>query len=204
MTTRIDVRLDITNAVRRLDAASRKQVPFAAAQAINTLAFDVMRAERSAISGMFRNPRPFTQRGTVVQQKARKGRPEALVGLRPEVAAYLAPFEFGGLHHIPGKGMALLNPVNIRLDRGGQIRGKPSDIGSRPGVFVGSVNTKHGPVAGFWRRLKNHHLQLLIRFTRAKAVTQHLDFVARAEAQVKRDYASTFDDALKKALASKS
>ena len=64
-----------------------KQVPYAMAQAVNALAFQVQRAEKAALSEVFSHPRPFTQRSVLVK-KATKARPTAVVYIRPEVAAY--------------------------------------------------------------------------------------------------------------------
>ena len=215
------ITVDVKPALRLLNDAAKKQVPFATAQAINALAFDVMRAERAAMTDVFKHPRPFTQSGTVVQQKASKGSPIAVIGLKPKVAEYLAPFEFGGLHHLPGKGLALLNPKAARLDQFGQIPGRPSNLAPpRAGataappskasaqrqakVFVGKVTTKSGVISGFWRRLANHHLQLLVRFGDALPVKKKLHFEDRARAVVQRDFAAAFVAALNKAMTKRS
>ena len=201
MSLGVKIQVDIKPVVRMLTDVQKKQVPFAAAQAINDVAFQAMRAERAGMSEVFKHPRPFTQRAPIVSQKAKKGSLSAIVSVNPAAERYLDPYEFGGRRALPGKGMALINPVDIKLDAYGQIRGKPSAIAGRTNVFVGDVRTKQGPVRGFWRRLKNHHLQLLIRFTRVTDAKKHLDFVKRGERVVQARFQVAFSTAMAKALA---
>lgn len=212
MPVSISVRADVAKAAAALGLA-QKQLPFATAVAINDLAFKVQQAERQAISSVFSHPRPFTQRSVFVD-KATKSNPEATVRIGDAQAKYLAPYETGGSHVLAGRGIALLNPKGIRLDQFGQIRGKPSEIANKPGVFVGTI---HG-VAGFWQRLPvtkrsrrmakkagqpvQRHLKLLIRFGDDLPVHKRLGFADRARAIVAANFATAFDGAVARALAS--
>jgi hypothetical protein len=214
MPVSISIHADVARATATLEGASRKQIPFATAQAVNDLAFQVQRAERAAITSIFAHPRPFTQRSVFVD-RARKGAPSATVRVGDAQAKYLAPFEFGGRHALPGSGRTFLNPKGIRLDAFGQIRGKPSTIGDKPNVFVGDI---HG-VRGFWQRLpvtktarrnakRNgqpvlHHLKLLIRFGEDLPVHKRLGFEDRARQVVTANFAAAFDEAIARALASR-
>ena len=201
----VSISTTIASATRSLDAQARKQVPFATARALTALAFKAQAAERTAILGLFAHPRPFTQRATLVD-KATKGHLVATVRIRPEAVPYIAPYEFGGLHNVPGRGINLLEPVGIRLDQYGQVRGKPRSIGDRANVFVGTVQTKVGPVWGFWQRLKGKkggpHLRLLLRAEAATSVHGHLHFIDRAIAIVRVNAAAVFGAELSKALQS--
>jgi hypothetical protein len=223
MAVSISIQADVARATASLEGA-RKQIPFATAQAVNDLAFQVQRAERAAIGSVFAHPRPFTQRSVFVD-RASKATPSATVRVGDDQAKYLSPFEFGGLHHLPGKGMALLKPVNMRLDQYGQIRGKPSTIADRNGVFVGRITFRKSgqTVSGIWqrppagqRRKQGGYgskgalntvggvrtgLKLLVRFEDAQPVEQHLDFAKRGQQLVRTNFAAAFDAAITKALA---
>lgn len=210
MVPTFNIAADIRAATARLTLAQQRQVPFATARALTDLAFQVQRAEAAAIPATFRNPRPFTRRAVRVE-KATKGVPVATVFVLPQVARYLAPYEFGGKHVLPGTGRALLNPVNIRLDAYGQISGPPRAIGDRPDVFAGVVNTRSGPIWGFWQRLmvskmlnpgvRPQRLKLLVRAGDALEVTKRLGFRERAREVVAANAGRTMQTAVAQALA---
>lgn len=201
----ITLKIDTHAATKALTEAARKQIPFAMAKAVNQIAFEVQRAERAAMTEVFAHPRPFTQKSVLVT-KATKASPIATVFIKPEVAKYLAPYEFGGKHELPGKGTILLNPKNIRLDQYGQIRGKPRAIGDKANVFAGVVQTKSGPVWGFWQRMKGKRggprLKLLARSGEALTVKKRLGFDQTARVIVAKDAGRVFEAALDAALRS--
>jgi hypothetical protein len=192
----ISVQTDIKRATAALNDIAKKQIPFASAQAVNALAFEVQKAERANMGSVFAHPRPFTQNSVFVD-KATKAHPTATIFVRPEVAKYLSPFERGGVHVLPGK--ALLDPKNIRLDQYGQLpKGAMQRLTARPDVFVGKV----AGVMGVWQRMKNHSLKLMVRFGIALPVHKSLGFTAKAEALVKSRFTAVFNQALAKAIAS--
>ena len=199
----ISVHADIKAATKGLNTFASKQVPFASAVAINDVAFQVQKAERGNIAHAFKSPRPFTQNSVQVD-RATKPSPLATVFIRPEVAKYLDPYEFGGLHVTPGK--ALLNPKFISFDAFGQLRkGQVKSVAARKDVFVGRV---HGRM-GFWQRLTENAsrqagegLHLLISFARNAPVGIHLRFEERGVALVRKQMPAAMKKALVQALAS--
>ena len=114
----ISISVDTRAVSRMLSDLQRKQLPYATSLALNDVAFTVQNAERAAFSIVFKNPRPFTAKSVLVT-KATKSKLQSSVFVRPEVAAYLAPYEFGGSHVVPGKQQ--LVPVKMRLDQYGQL-----------------------------------------------------------------------------------
>jgi hypothetical protein len=218
----ISVRADVSKAVAGLGALASKQIPFATAMALNDVAFQVQKAETAAIAKTFKSPRPFTAKSVQVN-RATKSNPVAAVFIRPEVAKYLDPYEFGGLHVLPGK--ALLNPVNAKLDQYGQMpRYAVQRLLAMPNVFAGPVTFKNGQtVSGIWQRsvvgkrkgggrgtkgALNRvggaltSLKLLVRFGNALPVTKHLGFVDRGIVLVGKLIQPAMHTALVKALAS--
>lgn len=203
-----------------LGQISKQQLPFATATAINDLAFRVQRAERANMRATFKNPRPFTANSTLVD-RANKSNLTASVFVRPDVAKYLAPYEFGGLHVLPGR--ALLDPKGIKLDPYGQLPYRTmAQLRGRKDIYIGTIQTKSGPVNGVWQRVSltrgggarrtalagarmydpdQGKLRLLIRFGQALPVREHLGFAEKAEDIVHSDFREAFGAAIGKALA---
>lgn len=221
----ITVRVDVKEATRLLNDVARRQVPYAAARAVNALAFEVMRTERAAMPHIFDHPRPFTERGTVVLQKASKSNPTAIIGLRPEVEKYLEPYEFGGHHVLPSKKGILNNPKNLPLDAYGQVRpgtmarlaaARTAPVGTgkkRRGrgtipagsVFNGPPKNHPNSGDGFWMRVTLNgvrHLVLLTRKGDDLLVHKHLNFRVRATQLVNARFTQVLSAELERALAS--
>jgi hypothetical protein len=177
-----------------LNRIETRTVPYATSVAINDVAFQVQAGERDNIQKTFKHPRPFTVR-SVLTNKSTWQTQRALVYIRQEVGKYLAPYEFGGVHVLPGAG--LLNPKLIRLDQYGQLtKGTPARLRARKDVFVATI----GGVTGFYQRLANHKIKLLIAFGNALTVKEHLDYVKRGRAIVKQTFPAAFDKAFAQAM----
>jgi hypothetical protein len=201
-----------TRAVRRmLSDLQAKQIPFATATALNDVAFKVQRAERVAIPQVFNKPRPFTQRSVLVT-KATKANLTSTVFIRSEVASYLDPYEFGGLHVVPGK--LLLDPIALRLDQYGQLTrtqvGKLNAAANDPnsGTFLGTVHN----IYGYWQRvgsgmitkrgnLRQLGLRLLAKLEQPGSVKEHLNFTSRGEDLGVKELPDAFTAAMGRALA---
>jgi hypothetical protein len=201
-----------TRAVRRmLSDLQAKQIPFATAMALNDVTFKVQRAERLAIPQVFNNPRPFTQRSVLVT-KATKASLTSTVFIRSEVASYLDPYEFGGLHVVPGK--LLLDPIALRLDQYGQLtRTQVSKLNAaandpNSGIFLGTVHN----IYGYWQRvgsgmitkrgnLRQLGLRLLAKLEQPGSVKEHLNFTSRGEDLGVKELPDAFTAAMGRALA---
>lgn len=62
----IKITSNLKDVLRRMDAFTAKQLPFAMAQAINATAARVQAAEQANIKSTFDNPTPFTQKSVGV------------------------------------------------------------------------------------------------------------------------------------------
>lgn len=76
----MDVRADIRAATEFLSDLDRKQIPFATARALNTVAFNAMRIGREYLKSNLDRPTPFTVNSWYVRRKATKAKPVAVVG----------------------------------------------------------------------------------------------------------------------------
>lgn len=177
----------------------KKQIPFATAQALTSVARQIAAAEKTAFQRKLENPTPFTV-SSVGSSGARRDNLSAKVFVRDIAAGYLEPFEFGGQHKLNGQ--ALLNPKNIKLNKYGNLpRNKLTQLKAKPNVFIGDVDG----VNGVWQRVKakkgrkgkkrqkrsangtrrprakNPMPKLLIRFGDALPVKPTLGYMDRAE-----------------------
>lgn len=99
---RLDIRVDIDNAIRRLGVVE-KQAKYAAMVAINRTLPEMQRAVVAEMARTYDRPTPYTLGGTFVRQATRT-KLEGMVALKDERAAgkgvpatkYLAPSVFGG------------------------------------------------------------------------------------------------------------
>lgn len=135
---------DLSNQLRTL----RKQIPFATAQAMTSVVRKIEDAQKVAMQRNLDNPTPFTVK-SVKSRGARKSDLKAKVFLMNTAAAYLEPFEIGGVHKLNGS--ALLNPKDIKLNKYGNLpRNKMSALKSKENTFIGDVDG----VNGVWQRKK--------------------------------------------------
>jgi len=154
----------------------------------------------------------------------------ATIFIKKIAAAYLQPYEDGGVHKLNSR--ALLNPKDVKLNSHGQLgRSTLGSLKARPDVFVGAITTSSGQVVnGVWQRPTNvkrvsllgkngkrlrginkadlksanprGRLKLLIRFGDALPVKKQLKFGATAREIVEQHFAGDFNLALSQALRS--
>lgn len=135
---------DLSNQLRTL----RKQIPFAIAQAMTSVVRKIEDAQKVAMQRSLDNPTPFTVK-SVKSRGARKSDLKAKVFVMNTAAAYLEPFEIGGVHKLNGS--ALLNPKDIKLNKYGNLpRNKMSALKSKENTFIGDISG----VNGVWQRKK--------------------------------------------------
>lgn len=135
---------DLSNQLRTL----RKQIPFATAQAMTAVVRKIEDAQKVAMQRNLDNPTPFTVK-SVKSRGARKSDLKAKVFVMNTAAAYLEPFETGGVHKLNGS--ALLNPKDIKLNKYGNLpRNKLSGLKSKENTFIGDISG----VNGVWQRKK--------------------------------------------------
>lgn len=215
---KISVKSDFARLQRGLGDLARKQIPFAAAQAVTGIARQVAAAEVESFRQKLASPTPFTLRGVGVTP-ARKARPIAIVYLKDIQATYLAPLIEGGAQ-VLGKKRAILTPRDIGLNAYGNLpKSVIAALKSRGDVFVGEVRTRSGEViGGVWqrptragavnsgRRVRglrantSGRLKLLVQFTRPAQVTHRLPWEKIAKLRIARAAGEEWAKALGAAL----
>lgn len=148
----LKVTSNIDELQKKLSDTAKKQMPFAMATALTSLAQLVAKAEKANEHEVLDRPRPFTTNSIKVIG-ARKDRLAALVYMQDIAARYLEPYEFGGTNVLNSK--VLLKPIAAvkDLDQYGNLpRNFLAKIKGRSDIFVGAVKTKHGVIKGVWQR----------------------------------------------------
>lgn len=226
MTFSINVKTNINAFSKKISTLANQQLPFATAQALTAIAKTVVVAEQANELKVLDRPRPFTT-GAIGVIRANKARMEATVFVKDITAAYLEPYQFGGTNKLNSR--ALLKPVEAvkDLDQFGNLpRNFLRKLKGRKDIFIGTVQTKVGPVNGVWQRDSSVDLELplttrtgkvrtakarlntsgrlilLVKFTDAHRTTQFLDWFKVAERTVAKNFNREMGKALARAIAS--
>jgi hypothetical protein len=203
----LNIKADLKPMQRAFAALGSKQVPFATAVALTSLAKGVQADEDAAIVETFDNPTPFTRKSFAIVP-ATKSKPVAVVFPKDIQEQYLEPYVLGGPRSLGSK-KAMLVPISQRTNQYGNLpRTTVARLMAKPGVFKGSIVTKSGKrVSGIWQRPMSRGgtvkggLKLLIEFKDTTAAPKHLDFFGRANHYLRANAPREFASAMRKALA---
>jgi hypothetical protein len=189
-------------------ALHAKQVPFASALALTSLAKGVEQAEDDLTVETFDSPTPFTQKAFAIVP-ATKSKPVAIVFPKDIQSEYLEPYVDGGPRSLGSK-QAMLVPVDQRTNQYGNLpRNTIARLMAKPNVFKGKIVTKSGrQISGIWQRPTakgrkggKGHLKLLVAFDDTTPAPKHFPFYERAQAYIRANAAREFDNAMRRALA---
>ncbi len=143
---KISVQPDIKPAIRHLKEFERKQIPFAASQALNDTAFDARRAVQVQLPQKLDRPVPATIRGVRVE-RSQKRRLIAWVYFVDYISRVMKYQVEGGTRR--PRRRAIPVPVGIKKNTYGNIgRGRLQRLVDRPTTFVGEIEG----VPGIWDR----------------------------------------------------
>lgn len=181
---------------RRLSGLASKQVPFAAALAINEVAGEIREAEPQGLSRDLDRPTPFTKKGMFVA-RATKRRLVGVVGFKRIQAEYLEAQATGGTRR--PKRRAIVVPVGVRLNKYGNMPRKSLVRAlAKPGTFSGKVNG----VAGIYqkKRTKKGGVKLLAVYKSSVRYKPRLKFQPRARDLASRRIAPAITKHLRRAV----
>jgi hypothetical protein len=215
---RLDLRRGLNDLHRDLADFQKKQIPFATALGLTSLAKAVQADEAIGIKSTFKSPTPFTQNAFAIIP-ATKSSLIASVFSKDAQSQYLEPFVDGGTHFLGAK-KGLLVPKSINLNQYGNLaRNKLASLKADPTIFIGPVKTKSGIINGVWQRqtvkqvarrrkaagmAKQDNpkggLKLLIRFEDPLPVNEHLDFYGRGQRFIEANAEAILGAALEQAL----
>lgn len=195
----IDIKINTTSATRFLNNIATKQIPYAAMNTLNTVAFGVRDEEVKALDKHLDRPTPFTKRGYEVV-KASRGRLIASVRARQIQAAYLKYQVEGGSRGPKRQAIVLPRAIGVNA-YGNMPKGRVKSVLAQKTVFSGKVKG----IGGIWRRVggkKNPGLKLLVKYTGKASYSERLPFYEVAQATVNRMFMVEFNGKLGRALAS--
>ncbi|MFC7611747.1 hypothetical protein [Teichococcus aestuarii] len=179
---------------RRLDNLARRQLPYAAATALNDTAKVAANSVRKELPRIFDRPTPFTM-NAISMTRATKGRLQARVFVKDRRAEYLEVQETGGTR-TPEK-RAIVLPRAIRTNQyGNTARGTFAAAKARKGVSSAVIDG----VAGLYQRTKGK-LKLLAFYTTKATYKPRFGFKRRVTKVAASVLPVAFRQSLAKALA---
>jgi len=190
-----------------LDNIAGKQLQYAAANTLNTLALAGQTAETVALDKHLDRPTPFTRMAYEVV-RANKGRLIASVRARPIQAEYLKWQVRGGVEGPKKRAIVLPRAIGTNT-WGNMTKGAIKTALSKPNVFSGKPGGGMSGPAGIWQRLKGRgkgdpgQLRLLVAYTPRATYTPLLPFGQATHREVDRlvqpVFKRQFEDALRSA-----
>ncbi len=162
----ISVKADIAKATKELYRMERKQIPFAASQALNDTAWDARRAVQIQLPRKLDRPTPWTIRGVRVK-KSNKRKLAAYVGFinsttgMPDPSRSYMKYQIHGGTRFPYS-RAIKMPVNVKRNKFGNLtRKKVNQLLANKKNFQATIKG----IPGIWQRTggrRNPGVKLLI------------------------------------------
>jgi len=139
----IKVTADFSQATKHMDNISKRQIPFAASQALNDMAWLSTLKLQSAAQAQLDKPTPFTLRGFKYQRSTKK-RLESIVYVAPIQEKYLKYQIEGGVRKDKGDAGRVIIPVSIKKNAYGNIPGKKSGLSKQKKRVTAVINGTKG------------------------------------------------------------
>ncbi len=173
----LDFRHNVREVERSLSDAARRQLPFAAALAVNEVLGKIKRNTEKRLRRVLDRPTAFTMRAFAIR-RASKRKLQGAIFAKDIQAEYLQWAETGGTRRPKGK--AILVPVGQRLNKFGNMpRGSVQRNLAKPNVFSG--RPKGGRAAGIYRRgagkAGRSKLRLLVSYETRALYRKRLGFM---------------------------
>jgi hypothetical protein len=185
-----NVKGDIKPITKHLNKLHKKQIPFAAAQAINNTLFDVMKAQKAQLPKKLDRPTPFTMKAFKVN-KAKKTELVGDIHVTPERYKYLKYAIEGGTRTgnigVPTRHAKLNKYGNIPQRRKGLIKNKNQ--------FIKTI----GNITGVWER-NNTGTKLVVAFEKSVTYKKQFPFYKIAEGVARKKFQRNFKQALTRAI----
>ena len=191
------VEANFSRMFKHLTDVERKQIPFAASQAINDVAFQSRTALQTNAKKQLDRPTPFTLRGFMVRT-ANKRNLEGYVYVNKIQEKYLQFHIEGGDRKDKQVGRVLV-PVNARLNKYGNMPGKKTGVTKQAKRFTG---VRKG-VKGVWERRggkKNPRVVLVAAYHNKATYQKRFAFYETVHGVVNNNITKHFHKRLRLAL----
>lgn len=195
----MQIRGDLKSARRHMTKLQRKQIPFAAMNAINTTAFDIRAYEMLKMKQDLHKPTDQVVRSIRVE-KAKKTELEARVFIADWADEFLHLQIEGGKRRPRGRVEAL--PRDIKLNVRGNIPGRRNNKIAKLLQKANTFEARIGNTLGIWERTRRNGTRLLLEYT-----TRDLRYEARypfyryADIEARRRWPRNFKTAMARAIA---
>ena len=132
----ISIKSELKDLAKDLTSLQKKQIPFAASQALNDTAFQARKALRAQAVKKLDRPTRFTVNGFRVG-KSTKRNLVSEVYINAEVAKYLKYQIIGGTRKASGKGTGV--PFNAKLNKFGNIPARAKGLIKKKNQFIATI-----------------------------------------------------------------
>ena len=186
-----NVKGDLKPLIKHMSKVQKKQIPFAAANAINATLFDVMKAEKAQLPKKLDRPTPYTMKAFKIN-KAKKSMLVGDIHVMPERYKYLKYAIEGGTRTgnigDPTKHAKLNKFGNIPMRKKGLIKNKKQ--------FIQTING----VSGVWERSKQG-TKLMVAFENSVTYKKRFPFFKIADGVARKKFQRNFKKSLARAMA---
>ena len=203
-----NVKGDLKPLIKHMSKVQKKQIPFAAANAINATLFDVMKAEKAQLPKKLDRPTPYTMKAFKIN-KAKKSMLVGDIHVMPERYKYLKYAIEGGTRTgnigVPTKHAKLNKFGNIPMRKKGLIKNKNqfiAKLNNISGVWERGHYSKKGGSFTTKGKSASTVLRLVVAFENSVTYKKRFPFFKIAEAVARKKFQRNFKKSLARAMAS--
>lgn len=190
----ISIRHNINQITRRLSNIQKRQIPFAASQALNDTAFAAQKELKKQARKKIDRPTKFTINAFQVR-RATKRNLESAVFIEEKRWKYLQNIIKGRTQVSSRKGFGV--PVNARLNKFGNIPGRAKGLIKKKNQFVATINGKSGV---YERIRKTRQVKLMVAFEKQTTHKKQINLFRIVDSIVKAKFNQFFEIRLRRAI----
>lgn len=193
---KISIKHDLDKVAKKLKNIQKKQIPFAASQAINDTVQDAQRAVVAQMDKKLDRPTPATRKGVRIRRASKRTLTGAVFIIDP-VWEYLRYQVEGGVRHARGAGTGV--PVNARLNKYGNIPSRRKGLVKNRRQFIATIKG----ITGVWERTGRggKQIKLITAFEKQVTYSRRLDYHRIVQGVAKNNFNRHFERRLQAALA---
>ena len=174
-----NIKGDLKPIKKSLTKVQKKQIPFAAANAINNTLFDIQKAEKAQMPKKLDRPTPFTLKAFKIN-KAKKSMLVGDIHVMPSRYKYLKYQIEGGTRSKNNIGVPT---YAAKLNKYGNLSGRKTGLVKNKRQFIQTING----VSGVWEKSKSG-LKLMVAFEKTVNYEKRFPFYKIAEAVARKKF----------------
>tara|TARA_R110002012_G_scaffold289358_1_gene482400 strand:- start:64 stop:639 length:576 start_codon:yes stop_codon:yes gene_type:complete len=185
-----NVKGDMKPIIKHLNKTQKKQIPFAAAQAINNTLFDIMKAEKAQMPKKLDRPTPYTLKAFRIN-KAKKSKLVGDIHVTKERYKYLKYAIEGGKR----TGNIGVPTRHAKLNKYGNIPQRQKGLIKNKNQFIRTING----VSGVYEK-SSTGLKLIVAFNKTVNYKKKFPFYKIAKRVARKKFQRNFQKSLKRAI----